>query len=287
MKKTTSMNPVFEYILSQREGKSNKAPSYVRALELLDQVIQCGVTPFPAGEPIWQITSLDTLHKLYDYVLTEQKKGPASIFQGRMEKPSYWKGGFCSAAIKEMIQYASQLDHEQRFLDFINADRTGEEVSRYGQGLSLQDESFFLDGDQDLTEAEGKERLAEVYVRQNQSNFRQMLLKIYHGKCCLTGLDAPALLRASHISPWAKDKKNRLNPENGLLLSATYDAAFDQYLISFDQDYRMVIGSSLRDHCTSQAYRTLFLNREGQKINLPTHFLPSQKLLAKHRQNLA
>ena len=205
-------NPVFDYIRMNNKGKSNKAPSYIRALEFVNDLVQQGVTPFPTGDAVWQIRSPEILHQLYQYVLDEQKKGEASVFFGRIKQSSYWKGGFCSAALKEVIQYVSLQDHEKRFLDLINADRTGEEISKYGQDLTLEDEDFFVNTDGNLTFQEGKEILEEVYVRQNQSNFRQMLLKIYRGKCCLSGLDSPELLRASHISPWAKDKKNRLNP---------------------------------------------------------------------------
>ena len=47
----------------------------------------------------------------------------------------------------------------------------------------------------------------------------------------LTGLGLQPVLRASHISPWSDDPENRLNPSNGILLAATYDAAFDQHLL--------------------------------------------------------
>ena len=61
-------------------------------------------------------------------------------------------------------------------------------------------------------------------------------------RCCLTGLDLPQLNRASHIIGWAepKGKQIRMDPRNGLCLSATYDAAFDRKPITFDEDYRLV-----------------------------------------------
>ena len=83
---------------------------------------------------------------------------------------------------------------------------------------------------------------------------------------------------------WAEDEKNRLNPENGLCLSATYDAAFDRHLISFDEHYRLVISKAIKDHYTDAAAKSYFLDREGQTMSLPTRFLPSQSLLEKHRE---
>ena len=53
------------------------------------------------------------------------------------------------------------------------------------------------------------------------------------------------LLVASHIVPWSKDKANRLNPSNGLCLSAIHDKAFDQGLISLSNDFRILISEDL------------------------------------------
>ena len=48
----------------------------------------------------------------------------------------------------------------------------------------------------------GKEREAIVKVRVNQSFFRRAVLAAYDFKCCITGLEIPELLNASHIVPW-------------------------------------------------------------------------------------
>lgn len=68
--------------------------------------------------------------------------------------------------------------------------------------------------------------------------FRSALLARWQGRCPLTGITEPALLRASHIIPWnrCEGDAERLNPENGLLLSALWDAAFDRGLVSFGDD---------------------------------------------------
>ena len=103
----------------------------------------------------------------------------------------------------------------------------------------------------------------------------------------MTGLDVPAVLQASHISSWEKDAGNRLNPENGLCLSATYHEAFDAHLISFDEHYRLVVSKSIKDHYTSAAAKTYFIRREGKKMIMPAKFLPSQVLMEGHRKLLA
>lgn len=62
------------------------------------------------------------------------------------------------------------------------------------------------------------------------------------GKCVVTGVSRPELLRASHIKPWsASNNVERLDPDNGLMLSAAYDAAFDARLISFADDGTLIL----------------------------------------------
>ena len=75
-----------------------------------------------------------------------------------------------------------------------------------------------------------------------------------------------------------------MNPENGLCLSATYDAAFDKHLISFDEKYRMIVSKSIKEFYTAQATRDYFETFEGKQIILPKQFLPNQTFLAKHRE---
>lgn len=102
----------------------------------------------------------------------------------------------------------------------------------------------------------------------------------------MTGLGIPQVLRASHVVGWAEGKKNSLNPENRLLLSAAYDAAFDKHLISLDEDYRMIVSPVLRDHYNSESAKEFFLSKEGKEISKPIKYLPDQALLQKHWEKL-
>lgn len=68
-----------------------------------------------------------------------------------------------------------------------------------------------------------------VVQRVGQDLFRSALLDFWGGKCCVTGLALPQLLRASHIRPWSacETDEQRLDVFNGLLLSPNLDALFD------------------------------------------------------------
>ena len=77
-----------------------------------------------------------------------------------------------------------------------------------------------------------------VVQRIGQDIFRKSLMDYWQGRCPLTGITDPALLRASHIVPWSEctDDAQRLDVHNGLLLSALWDAAFDRALVTFDDN---------------------------------------------------
>jgi hypothetical protein len=75
-----------------------------------------------------------------------------------------------------------------------------------------------------------------VVQRIGQDIFRASLMDYWQGRCPITGISDPALLRASHIVPWSdcESDAQRLDVHNGLLLSALWDAAFDRALVTFD-----------------------------------------------------
>lgn len=75
-----------------------------------------------------------------------------------------------------------------------------------------------------------------VIQRIGQEIFRESLMDYWQGRCPLTGIADPELLRASHIVSWSEcvDDAQRLDVHNGFLLSALWDAAFDRALVTFD-----------------------------------------------------
>ncbi len=85
----------------------------------------------------------------------------------------------------------------------------------------------------------GETKVREVRTRINQNAFRQIVLANYNRKCAITGIDIPDLLIASHIIPWSQNEEERLNPENGICLSALYDRAYDKGLIGITEKYQI------------------------------------------------
>lgn len=86
-----------------------------------------------------------------------------------------------------------------------------------------------------------------VVQRVGQELFRAALLDFWDGRCAVTGLSVPRLLRASHIKPWAdcQTDAERLDVHNGLLLAPQLDAAFDGGFITFADDGACIVSSVL------------------------------------------
>ena len=96
-----------------------------------------------------------------------------------------------------------------------------------------------------LPKATEAERL--VIQRVGQNLFRDGLLDLWEGRCAVTGLAVPALLRASHIKPWAdcETDAERLDVYNGILLAPHLDAAFDRGFITVQDDGAIVVSEAL------------------------------------------
>jgi predicted restriction endonuclease len=124
------------------------------------------------------------------------------------------------------------------------------------------------------------ERDALVRQRLGQDLFREGLMALWAGRCAITGVDEPALLRASHAKPW-KDANDaeRLDVYNGLLLTAHLDAAFDQGLIAVEADGQVVASSRL----SPTVLTVLGLAGQTPRVTLRPAHLP---YLAWHRAHV-
>lgn len=256
---------------------SGAADSYINAVKIIDRLFEQYDRFNLCGMSVKDIQDLDLLSDIVNFVIEEEHKfknnngGFFKLLGGRQN--SYPKAGWCSRAASLVVEYRGNQQLLISSLSRSKNSKSGKEVSQeFIQHLQLNKKAG--------------ERVTQTRVRVGQDLFRQMLLEIYNRRCCITGLDVPKLLRASHIVAWAEDENNRLNPENGLCLSATYDAAFDQHLISFDDDYKMIVSKEIKEHYTTEVTKEYFYRFEGKKMNLPTMYLPNKELLAKHRDLL-
>lgn len=134
----------------------------------------------------------------------------------------------------------------------------------------------------DLDQFNGSTRLATIEVRVNQARFRRAVLASYNATCCISGLHHPRLVIASHIIPWSEDKNNRLNPQNGLCLSALHDRAYDQGLITVMPDFTIRVSQELCNQPRTDFAALAILRFDGQPITMPERFRPNPSFLAVH-----
>jgi hypothetical protein len=123
-------------------------------------------------------------------------------------------------------------------------------------------------------------KTALIDARLGQGKFRDDLMRVWGGRCAVTGCSVVEVLRASHVKPWRRSSnKERLDPQNGLLLGAHLDALFDAGLISFDDEGLMLISKRVREK-----------DREQLRLSGALRGSPSEELkqyLAYHRLHVA
>lgn len=259
---------------------SRKATSYAQAIRILDEVLAHQNVIDLHGQSLYDIPNAAIIEEVLSFVNDEVKKmknNQQNIFDyGNPDQRSYPLKSFCSAALKSLKKYAI-YEQEVKTADTIVAQESNP------QSISAKLIAHF-----DITK-EGEDKISLTKQRKGQDYFRRMILANYGGRCALTGIDIPQLLLASHIIPWAdkSHKKERLNPCNGICLSALYDKAFDQGLISISpDDYSVVISSVLRENETKEYFDKHFGIMIGKKLALPTDYLPNRDFLAYHRDKV-
>ncbi len=271
-----------QYLRENFREDAGTIESYLRGMDLLRLMIQQEAGGFGDCADIWSVNSISRIHQLLLKVKEEQTL-KAESFWFLEGKKSYLQNGFIKAALGHYRHFLLENQHQEVLLNLFRTHQgdPDELADQLNREADLPD---FLEN-----EFEGKEAIKERKVRINQKGFRRIILEIYQNRCCITGLDIPRINIASHIIPLADNKKTRMDPRNGLCLSATYDKAFDNHLITFDEDYRLVVSKEIREHYRNDHARELFGEREGQVIHLPRKLerYPLQQYLEMHRGQVA
>lgn len=140
----------------------------------------------------------------------------------------------------------------------------------------IEDNFCFIEGVE-------KERLVKTRVSQNF--FRQTVLSAYNFTCCVTGIDISELLIASHIIPWSKAAKDRLNPRNGLCLNALHDKAFDRGFMTITTDFKIKISPKILMKSSAPIEKWL-ASFEGRNIIIPERFVPTAQIIKYHNKNI-
>ncbi len=259
---------------------SGKADSYARAIMILDEVLPYQNVIDLHDESLYDISDIAVIEAVLRLVNKEVKKmknGQQNIFDyGKPNQKSYPLKNFCSAALKSLKRYA-EYEQEVVTADQIVAHETDSRT------ISKKLIAHF-----DITK-EGKDIVSITKQRKGQDYFRRMIMANYGCRCALTGINIPQLLLASHIIPWSdkSHKKDRLNPCNGICLSALYDKAFDNGLITISpDDYTVQLSSALREYKNQEYYDKHFGCIKGKLMIMPIEYRPNRDFLAYHRDNI-
>ena len=129
------------------------------------------------------------------------------------------------------------------------------------------------------------EKQATQKVRLHQQFFRDAVLSSYNGTCCVTGLGVMECLVASHIIPWALDSTRRVDPTNGLCLSATFDCLFDSGLVTISTSLQVVISRKLLKRREKEIQESICAYHK-RPIIMPSRFLPARDCLEWHNNNV-
>ncbi len=155
-----------------------------------------------------------------------------------LEQREYW-------GVKWRYVYYPTDDRDrifvERVLEYID------KHERYLRFVSQKSEEELNNLDENRLTGEDVEHLGKY--RRNQEAFRRQLIRKYDGKCCICpcGINMTEVLMASHIKPWAdSDCNEKLSSCNGLLLCPNHDKLFDKFLISFDDDGKILISEKLK-----------------------------------------
>lgn len=178
---------------------------------------------------------------------------------------------------------ASRSDREIWDLFHDNWNKLAEECESLMQG---NNNIFSLEENNENNNFFGETHDTIVKARIGQNFFRKSVLASYENICCMSGVSIPELLIASHIIPWSKAKDNRLNPSNGLCLSAIHDKAFDKGFLTVLPDYSIKVSNKLSACDCNSKQTKLLIQLNGKSIKLPSKFLPEKDFLVWHNNNI-
>jgi len=125
------------------------------------------------------------------------------------------------------------------------------------------------------------EKTALIQARRGQGVFRVNVRSIERA-CRITHVERMEHLIASHVQPW-RDSSNeqRLDGENGLLLTPTVDHLFDKGFISFENSGQLIV-SPVADQ---RSLKHMGVETEG-RVNVGAFSQGQRRYLEFHRENV-
>jgi hypothetical protein len=158
-----------------------------------------------------------------------------------------------------------------------------EDLTRLDQSESIHErvERFLEDEIRQSTKLGSTEKEQIVKSRRGQGLFRENVQK-HEKQCRITGVGDTRFLIASHIKPWrSSDNHERLDGENGLLLTPNIDLLFDRGFISFGDNGDLLISPVLENPLL-----ILLGVNVNQTVNVGRFTSGQRKYLEYHRKEI-
>jgi hypothetical protein len=284
-----SRNPFYEFMREVAPGDLvlSFEGTHIRAISVVQSY--CYECPKPAefgaAGPNWeQIGWKVDVHYI---VLINQIKPADYINQLRPALPERFsplqddgrgKQGIYLTVIPDtlMERLADLIGREAK--DILNMTYIADDIGHYGQGLIEWEEHLSQEVKND-TSLEETQKHQIILARRGQGMFRSNVRKLEE-RCRVTNVDRSEHLRASHCKPWrdCTNSDERLDGENGLLLTPSIDHLFDRGFISFEDDGKLLV---------SPASHKVSLQRMGistdQAVNVGGFSEGQRKYLDFHR----
>ena len=120
-----------------------------------------------------------------------------------------------------------------------------------------------------------------VLARRGQGRFREAVSNIER-HCRVTGVNRPEHLIASHCKPWRdSDNAERLDGENGLLLTPSIDHLFDRGFISFENSGELLVSPVAHEVSLRKMGVPV-----GQRVNVGGFSQGQRRYLEFHRESV-
>ena len=227
---------------------------------------------FKLGKPIRPKDHIDLLRPLLPKPYSPlQDSGDGNVLYLALvpEPMALIMGNLIGSEFQALITASAQIP-----LDDKSRVNTGYPEKEYWEKHIVQEVSASSD-------LSSTEREAIIQARIGQGLFRKNVALI-ETHCRVTRVNEPTHLRASHTKPWrTSTNEERLNGENGLLLTPTIDHLFDRGFISFEDNGELLI--------SPVAYQPS-LQKMGipsaQRTNVGTFTSGQKQFLSYHRENI-
>jgi len=207
--------------------------------------------------------SLNKVSNIEDISINELKilKRKIDMNQGKVDPLLYGfnravDNGTLSAALNFLIEFLEENKNQEK------EEKEKEEVKKL-----------------ETTSTDETTRNSLIQSRKGQGKYRKNLI-IKWKSCSVTGLKNTSFLRASHIKPWGiSSNEERLDTDNGLLLTPALDHLFDGGYISFDNNGKIMISEEIPEHEAE-------IMNVNSKMKLRKNSEETEEYLKYHRSNV-